>query len=222
MKTSAECIKEHDIMTRKEEIVWNRFSSIYDRFMKKDEAVYQNIIKWVAQALNPEDHVLEIATGTGIIALGLAYHIKCIEAIDFSPDMIAVARKKAQQSSIVGINFSVEDAYDLPYPPNSFDAVIIANTLHIMPKPEKALAEIRGILKPGGLLFAPIFIHAGSKKAALLSYIMSLTGFRAYHKWTLQSFQTFLEENEFSIVDSSLLKASFPLAYIVAKESETK
>lgn len=160
-------------MPRKEKVVWNRFSSIYDRFIKKDEAAYQKVIQRISQVLNPEDHVLEIATGTGIIALGLACRIKCIEAIDFSPDMIVVACKKARRSSITNINFSVADAYDLPYAADSFDAVIIANTLHIMPEPEKALAEIRRILKPEGLLFAPTFIHAESRKTMLLSRLMS-------------------------------------------------
>ncbi len=204
-------------MPRKEKAVWNRFSSIYDRFIKKDETAYQKVIQRIIRGLNPEDHVLEIATGTGIIALGLAYWIKCIEAIDFSPAMIAVACKKAQQSGITNINFSVADAYDLPYTVNSFDAVIIANALHIMPEPGKALAEIRRVLKPEGLLFAPTFIHAESRKAMLLSLFMSLTGFRAYHKWTFESYQAFLKENGFSIVDSSLLKATFPLAYVTAK-----
>jgi ubiquinone/menaquinone biosynthesis C-methylase UbiE len=208
-------------MPKKEENVWNRFSSVYDRFMKKDEAAYQDVIQRIVQELNPEDHVLEIATGTGIIALGLAHHIKCIEAIDFAPDMIKAACKKSKQSYVTNINFSVTNAYDLPYASDSFDAVIIANTLHIMPNPKKALAEIRRVLKTNGLLFAPTFIHAGSKKAAILSQLMSLTGFRTYHKWTMMSFQAFLEENGFSIVDSSLIKASFPLAYVVAKESET-
>jgi ubiquinone/menaquinone biosynthesis C-methylase UbiE len=46
-----------------------------------------------------------------------------------------------------------------------------------MPNPKKALAEIRRVLKTNGLLFAPTFIHAGSKKAAILSQLMSLTVF---------------------------------------------
>ena len=204
-------------MPRKEKAVWNRFSSIYDRFIKKDEAAYQKVIQRIIRGLNPEDHVLEIATGTGIIALGLACRIKCIEAIDFSPAMIAVACKKAQLSGITNINFSVADAYDLPYTVNSFDTVIIANALHIMPEPGKALAEIRRVLKPEGLLFAPTFIHAESRKAMLLSLFMSLTGFRTYHKWTFESYQAFLKENGFSIVNSSLLKATFPLAYVTAR-----
>lgn len=205
-------------MPRNEETIWNRFSSIYDRFIKKDEPAYHETIQRISAALKPEDHVLEIATGTGIIALGLAGRPASIEAVDFSADMVAAARQKAQRSGATGVRFAVMDAYALAYAPDSFDAVIIANALHIMPEPAKALAEIRRVLKPDGLLFAPTFIHAGGVKTALLSRLMSLTGFRAYHKWTFESYQSFLEDNGFTITDAKLLPASFPLAYMVGKQ----
>ena len=54
------------MMARNEKTVWNRFSKIYDRFIKKDEAAYREVIERVALLLKPEDSVLEIATGTGI------------------------------------------------------------------------------------------------------------------------------------------------------------
>jgi ubiquinone/menaquinone biosynthesis C-methylase UbiE len=86
-----------------------------------------------------------------------------------------------------------------------------------MPKPEKALKEIKRVLKPEGMLIAPTFVHAGSTKAAVLSRLLSLTGFHAYHKWTEKSFHDFLEQNGFKVIDSSILQASFPLAYVVAR-----
>jgi phosphatidylethanolamine/phosphatidyl-N-methylethanolamine N-methyltransferase len=207
-------------MPRKEDAIWNRFSAIYDRFMKKDGTAYGEIIRRITLMLKPEAHVLEIGTGTGIIALGLADCIRNIEAADFSKDMVEVARKKARQSGITNIHFSVQNACELRYVPESFDAVVICNTLHIMPEPEKALAEIKRVLKQEGFLIAPTFIHADSTKTAILSRLMSLTGFRAYHKWTQQSYHAFLKENGFDIVDSILIKASFHIAYVVVKQKQ--
>ena len=64
-------------------------------------------------------------------------------------------RGKAETPRGGGLRFSVEDATSLPYADETFDAVLIANALHIMPRPEKALAEIYRVLKfPGGQLFA--------------------------------------------------------------------
>ncbi|MCI8803907.1 MAG: class I SAM-dependent methyltransferase [Oscillibacter sp.] len=42
---------------------------------------------------------------------------------------------------------------------DSFDAVVISNTLHIIPRPELAPEEIRRVPKPGGALYAPTFVH---------------------------------------------------------------
>ena len=50
--------------------------------------------------------------------------------------------------------------FRLPYADKSFDVVIVSNALHIVPQPEKALAEIHRILRDDGVLIAPTFTHA--------------------------------------------------------------
>ena len=52
--------------------------------------------------------------------------------------------------------------FRLPYAEESFEVVIVSNALHIVPQPEKALAEIRRVLKNDGVLIAPTFTHAGN------------------------------------------------------------
>lgn len=205
-------------MRKTENSIWDRFAGIYDRFMKKDMDAYQKMLGKIVLRLTPNDKVLEVATGTGLIALGLSSHFRQIDAVDFSQEMIRAAQKKAQESNIENVRFEVQDANALFYPSESYDAVIIANTLHILPEPEKALKEIKRVLKPGGILIAPTFVHAGSKKAAFLSRLMSLTGFRAYNKWTEKSFHKFLEQNGFMLMESTLLQASFPLAYVIVRK----
>ncbi|MEX1307916.1 MAG: class I SAM-dependent methyltransferase [Eubacteriales bacterium] len=202
---------------RNEKKVWDRFAPMYDRFMKKDMPLYSVIIERIKVCIKKDKNVLEIATGTGTIALGIAECTDAIEAVDLSAEMIAKAKKKAAQQSIDHIHFSVQDAYDLKYEDQSFDYVIITNTLHIMPNPQKALEEIKRVLKKGGYMIAPTFVHAGSKKAALMSKLMSWTGFRAYHKWTQISFCRFIDDYGFDIVQAEILESSFPLVYLVAK-----
>jgi phosphatidylethanolamine/phosphatidyl-N-methylethanolamine N-methyltransferase len=132
--------------------------------------------------------------------------------------MVGAAREKAAMLGISNVRFSVCDALCMPYKKSSFDTVIIANTLHILPEPEKALREIKRVLKPDGILIAPTLLHAAGIKTALLSRLMSLTGFRAYHKWTRQGYHNFIESNGFSVVDTRLVPAIFLLAYIAAKQ----
>lgn len=204
-------------MPRQEDVLWDRFSMLYDRTLKKDKSAYQEMIKRILWLLKPEDQVLEVAVGTGIIAFGLADRLGKIEAVDFSSHMVTAAKKKAYRQGIFNVAFSVQDACRLNYAPHSYDFVIVCNALHIMPEPEKALAEIKRVLKRDGRMIAPTFLHAGNMKAAILSRLMFFTGFRVYHKWTQQSYQAFLEQNGFRIVDSDLIQATVPIAYAVAQ-----
>ncbi len=202
---------------KQEAALWNKFSGTYDVFMKKDMPAYLEIAKDIKNLVTPESRVLEIATGTGIISLEIASSVNGITAIDISPDMIAKAKEKAEKQKVRNIDFSVQDARFLPYDNDTFEIVIIANALHVMPEPEKVLCEINRVIKKGGYLIAPTFIHAQNKKTAVLSHLISLTGFKAYHKWSLGSYCSFLEKNGFEIIRKSIIKASFPLGHIIAQ-----
>lgn len=88
---------------------------------------------------------------------------------------------------------SLEVSYALrfPYAPDTFDAVVISNALHIMPSPEKALAEIRRVLKPDGVLIAPTLTAAGSVSGRIKIRFMEFSGFRVFHKWKPQEYLDF-------------------------------
>lgn len=90
-------------------------------------------------------NVLEIATGTGLIAVNIADSVQSITATDFSPKMIEAAMKKRVPDNV---HFSVEDATTLSFSDQTFDAVIISNALHFMPDPGEVLKNIRRVLKP--------------------------------------------------------------------------
>ncbi len=206
-------------MPRDEAKLWDGFAGIYDAFMKKDLPAYREMIGRIGQRFRPDSRVLEIATGTGILSLGIADSAGSIESVDLSPEMISAAQEKARRLNITNVRFSVADATALPYGAERFDIVIIANTLHIMPEPERALKEIGRVLKTDGLMIAPTFVHAQNKMAGIRSRLMSLTGFRAYHKWAHQSYVRFLAENGFDVVEEAALNASFPLVYAVARKT---
>lgn len=128
---------------------WNRYSWLYDFEINRfNKAAYQEMYNLMSEVLKADMRVLEVATGTGVIALGIAKFVRQVEATDFSPKMIETAKKKTAPSNV---KFSIEDATALSFANDSFDAVVISNALHIMPDPEAALVSIRRVLKPGGL-----------------------------------------------------------------------
>lgn len=193
---------------------WDRWAGRYDRFMSGDKDTYAQIVNRMKKELNRNMDVLELACGTGILSVQLAGNVKMLEATDFSEEMIKQAKQKCHSSRL---HFSVQDATALPYAPETFDAVIISNALHIMPEPEKALAEIRRVLKPGGILIAPTFMAAGSLSGRMRIRLMELSGFKAFYKWTPQGYLNFLKENGFEITCGKTFDGGLKLTYAEAK-----
>ena len=125
--------------------------------------------------------------------------------------MIAEARRGNQSAKL---HFSVQDMFHLPYADESFDVVIVANALHIVPEPQKALDEIRRVLRDDGVLVAPTFTHAGSSVSGKVkAFFMKLAGFPLHSRWTSKEYLAFLRENGWTVRKSTVLKASFPLTY---------
>ncbi|MDE6666204.1 MAG: class I SAM-dependent methyltransferase [Ruminococcus sp.] len=190
---------------------WDKFAPIYNLFMKKDKKAYVQMYQKIRNTVQFKE-VLELATGTGLIAGNIAGSAKRFEATDFSEKMIVEARKSFHANNL---NFAVADACHLPYDSDSFDVVIISNALHIMPEPKKALAEIHRVLKKDGILIAPTFVHAKMTfPKRLLSKAMGIVGFQVAYKWTAETYLNFLRKNGWKIRKKSLLKASFPLVYV--------
>mgnify|MGYP000396945042 CR=1 FL=1 len=135
---------------------WDRNAGLYDCFMRKDRAAYEKMYGLIRPVVKGKT-VLELAAGTGLIAKNIVNAAAHIEAADASVEMIAEAKRNNQSAKL---HFSVQDMFCLPYADKSFDVVIVSNALHIVPQPEKALAEIHRILRDDGVLIAPTFTHA--------------------------------------------------------------
>ena len=193
---------------------WQRTAKSYGSVMKHSWKLYDTICERIRPGLTREMNVLELACGSGQLSFRLAGAVRLWEATDFSENMIAEARKQPRSSRL---HFSVQDATALPYAPDSFGAVVISNAIHIMPHPELALAEIGRVLKPGGILYAPTFVHGRGAGFRLRTRLLALAGFKVYFKWTAEGFERFISEHNFQIRQAALLGGSLaPLCYLEA------
>ena len=147
---------QRNVTMKEKKNFWDRNARIYNRFMRKDREAYEKIYELIRPIVKAKT-VLELATGTGLIAQNIVNAAALIEATDASEKMIAEAKRGNRSAKL---HFSVQDMFCLPYANNSFDAVIVSNALHIVPQPEKALQEIKRVLKNDGVLIAPTFTHA--------------------------------------------------------------
>ena len=196
---------------------WDRNAGRYDRFMQKDRAAYETMYGLIRPVVKGKT-VLELATGTGLIAKNIVNAAAHIEASDTSAEMIREAKRRNHSAKLY---FSVQDMFCLPYADESFEVVIVSNALHIVPQPEKALAEIHRVLRDDGVLIAPTFTHAensffGNSKA----FLLKLAGFPLYSRWTSGEYLCFLQQNGWTVRKSDVLKASFPLTYVECVKAE--
>ena len=196
---------------------WDRNAGRYDRFMRKDRAAYEKMYGLIRPVVKGKT-VLELATGTGLIAKNIVNAAAHIEASDTSAEMIREAKRRNHSAKL---HFSVQDMFCLPYADESFEVVIVSNALHIVPQPEKALAEIHRVLRDDGVLIAPTFTHAensffGNSKA----FFLKLAGFPLHSRWTSEEYLCFLQQNGWTVRKSDVLKASFPLTYVECVKAE--
>ncbi|MFR7710736.1 MAG: class I SAM-dependent methyltransferase [Gemmiger formicilis] len=196
---------------------WDRNAGRYDRFMRKDRAAYETMYGLIRSVVKGKT-VLELATGTGLIAKNIVNAAAHIEASDTSAEMIREAKRRNHSAKLY---FSVQDMFCLPYADESFEAVIVSNALHIVPQPEKALAEIHRVLRDDGVLIAPTFTHAGNSfSGKVRAFFMKLAGFPLHSKWTSEEYLCFLQQNGWIVRKSDVLKASFPLTYVECVKAE--
>ena len=191
--------------------IWNVFAPVYEFSMRSQKNIYDFLYARIAEVAKGKD-VLELATGPGMIARRhIAPAAKSVVATDFAPKMIETALKAKIPDNLC---FEVADATSLRFADNSFDIVVIANALHIIPNPEKALEEIRRVLKDGGLLIAPNFFFREGGKKNLRQKFLSLVGVRFAHEWTEKEYKAFLESNGWKIKMDRVIEGRIDLVYV--------
>jgi len=98
--------------------------------------------------IRPRHQVLELGCGTGYFTRELVKTGAVIKAIDISPDLLELAVKQVPADNVA---FEVVNAYEMPYPGNSFDTVVGSSVLHHLDI-DRALKEIFRVLRPGGTI----------------------------------------------------------------------
>jgi SAM-dependent methyltransferase len=108
-----------------------------------------SFVDWLA--MPPGAHVLDVACGTGNVALPLARRGALVTGVDIAANLIAQAKERAAAEGLT-VQFDEGDAEQLPYADASFDAVVSMFGAMFAPRPEVVAAELARVLKPGGRL----------------------------------------------------------------------
>ncbi len=197
--------------------IWSFYAPVYEKAMRADRKTYEFMYDRIPKVIEGKE-VLELATGPGLLAKHVAYAAKRMVATDYAEGMIREAKKEKYPANLT---FEVADATALPYPDASFDAVLIANALHVMPNPEAALREIRRVLRPGGILIAPNFVnHRKGVVSRVWSGILQLAGISFAHQWSEEEYLDFLRRNGWQVNYHKRMSARITLVYVECTEQE--
>lgn len=203
----------------KERAFWDSFAKKYDSFINKNASKsYERLFVRLLHDTKTTTNLLEVATGTGILSFKLSDQIFQVTAIDIAPEMIEIAKSKSRDKQISNINFQVGDSCELDFENELFDTVLASNVLHLLYQPDLALKEMTRVLKPNGKIIIPTYCHGDSVKSHILSRLMGLAGFKARSRWSVKSFEKFVEECGLKIINSEVFKDKIPLIYLQASK----
>ena len=110
--------------------------------------------------------LLEVPVGTGVLTMPVYRELPDadITCLDYSPDMMKTAEKRAESLSIRNIRFRQGDVGALPFADESFDIVLSLNGFHAFPDKEAAYRETFRVLKKGGTFCGCFYIRGCCKR----------------------------------------------------------
>jgi len=155
----------------------------FNEIARQNVVMAEELVK--AADPSPGQKVLDLACGSGTAALVAARRYCDVTGIDYVPELIDRARKRAEASGLPS-EFLVADAQHLPFPDNSFDVILSVYGVQFAPNQEKAAAEMVRVCKPGGKigLAGPIPEGwSGDFFAAHAKYVPPPPGFNPPSRW---------------------------------------
>jgi ubiquinone/menaquinone biosynthesis C-methylase UbiE len=111
------------------------------------------VLDWAG--IQPGDTVLELGAGSGAFTVPAAQRVGPqgrLVAVDIQPEMIKRVAQRVQAAGLANVEARVASAYDLPLADKSVDKAFLISVLEEIPDPMRALAELRRVLKPDGIV----------------------------------------------------------------------
>jgi ABC-2 type transport system ATP-binding protein len=149
-----------NITELRKEKYWSRYANTYDEFAEYvvGKTVRQAIINKLSEERDLGE-VIEFGCGTGYFTKAVAKNAKHVIATDLSEEMLETAKKQLKEFRNVIVQKA--DCEERAFPLESFDTVFMANIIHAIENPLRALQQSYQILKHGGLLLIVSYTDYG-------------------------------------------------------------
>ena len=199
---------------------WDRVAWLYDLVERSNRAVNAAAAARVAGLVPKGARVLDCAAGTGEFSLAAAERAETVLCTDLSLPMLDRARKKAKKRGLTNISFAQRDITALPDRDGSFDAVIAANVLHLLPQPERAVRELWRVAAPRGRLILPTYLQGrvGTAYGTMIKIYQGV-GFHYEHAFTSETYRMLLEGLNLAPVLVEVIPGHVPEGIAVLEKS---
>ncbi len=160
---------------RVREIWETKTADRYDRQMKTmDRIFFKGGREWLTSRARGK--VLEIAIGTGLNIPFYSEDVR-LTGVDFSPATLKYARERAAEAGRE-VELREADAHDLPFEGDTFDTVVASLCMCNFADPRRAVAELKRVLKPGGLLLSMDHVRSPSLPVRSVQRLINLYSVR--------------------------------------------
>lgn len=199
---------------------WNSIARKYATQPISDMSAYEATLERVSQHLGADDSVLELGCGTGSTALRLADGVARYTGTDLSSEMVAIANEKRSETPIEGLGFETSDAMGSQFDRASFDAVLAFNLYHLVDQPNRSMARVYDMLKPGGLFISKTPCLAKRWYLRPVIGAMKLFGKapRTVHMFSVDAYDELVRSAGFEIVETGLYPPKTPSRFVVARK----
>ncbi len=129
-------------------VAYRRWAPVYDHTFGRIAAEGR---KHSVEIVNKQQgRVLEVGVGTGLSLPSYGKHLEIV-GIDLSPEMLEKARERVAEENLTNVTGLHEmDAGELSFDSGSFDSVVAMYVMTVVPEPEKVMAELARVCRPGG------------------------------------------------------------------------
>lgn len=197
---------------------WDRHAKNYDRSMLLFGGPLRRMVDLVRASLQGADRVLEVAAGTGLVTKSISEVATECVATDYSPEMVERLRERVRQEGLTNVRCQQADIYALPFEESTFDAVVAANVVHLVPDLEAALWGLKRVLRKSGLIVVPTYCHDETTVSRFVSKGLSLTGFPGARRFSVESLKSAVEASGLTVERVEKIPGLLPLAYIEGRK----
>jgi len=163
------------------------------------------------------DHVLDVASGPGFVAMAFAPHCDRVVGVDATDRFVERATNEAANRRLSNISFVLGDVERMAFPENSFDIAVCRFAFHHFPRPAKVLAEMRRVVRPGGnLVIVDMVASEDAVKAAYHNQVERLCDPSHARALAATEFERMFAEQGFDLTYKQTVKSSYSIEEWIA------